>query len=118
MKPKVLLFSILYILSACEFEDSPGVVTYTFFELAPLGIKITTAESVQDFYTDTKLRMYFDAELLKTAEMKIEKIQRYSDLSELELNEHLLGITNAYNIREWEIESVNDGFEFVGTSFE
>jgi len=110
-----LIFLILS--SACEFDAEESIVTYTFFELAPLGIEITTAESVQDIYPDINLRMYFDAELLKTEEMTIETIRRYSD-EPSELNEHLISITNEHNIIEWEFEGVNDGFTFKGVGYE
>jgi len=119
MRQKLLLvFSILLILCSCEFEESPEIIKYTFFELALLGIEITTAESVQDIYPDTKLRMYFYADLITTAEMTIEKIlSRYSD-EPSKLNEQLISITTEHKIKEWKIESINDGFEFVGSSFD
>jgi len=117
---KVLLSVVLllYILCSCEFDADQEISTYKFLELAPLGIEIKNGEISEVFYPFIDLSINFYSELIKSGEITIDKIVSiYSDI-ETGLNEHLLEITNEHNIYEWTIISINDGFEFVGTSFE
>jgi len=118
MRQKLLVLSILLILCSCEFDAGQEISTYTFFEFAPLGIEIKNGEIADIFYPLIDLKLSFYSELIKNSEMTINKIVSiYSDI-ESELNERLISITNEYNIYEWQIKSVNEGFEFVGTSFD
>jgi hypothetical protein len=118
MKKKVLVSVVLLsFFCSCEFE-SPGINTYTFFELAPLGIKITNGEIIEVIYPFIDLSINLYSELLKSGEITIDKIvSRYSD-EPSKLNEQLISITTEHNIQEWQIKTIEDGFTFVGSSFE
>jgi len=109
LMPLVFLALFVSLLCSCDLYLEYGEGQYKFFYLAPSGFTIITDNNFQYIHPNTNLKMFFDANLITTAEMTFEPS---------ELNEYLISKTNEYNIREWEIESVNDGFEFVGTSFD
>jgi len=110
MKSKLLLLIVILLsLFSCNLELVESDKDYTFFYLKPTGFTIIIDDNFQYISPNTNFKMGFDADLLTKAEIAFDPT---------ELNEYLISKTIEYNIKEWEIYSANNGFEFIGTSID